>query len=135
MKLKNLSTTLLVLAMSGPLVLVSTTADAGNFHGSYSRTRIGPNGGTVSHSGSCNSGSGCSRSTTATGPGGHTYSATHSAQANGQGGLNRSATYSGPNGSVSRSVDTHRYPNATVQNVTDTGPSGQVRHNRWTTIY
>lgn len=107
---KTLPTTLLVLALSGPLAVVSTTAMAGNFHSSWSRTRTGPNGGSVTHSGSCNSGAGCSRSTTATGPNGRTYTAQHSAQANGQGGLDRSSTYSGPNGSVTRSVDTYRYP-------------------------
>lgn len=130
MKLKALSTTLITLALTGPLAFVSPCAEADGFHGSWNRTRTGLHGGTVSHSGSCNTGAGCTRNTTATGPGGKTWTASHSARANGQGGLDRNATYSGPNRTASRSVDTHRYPNATVRNVTDTGPAGQVRHSR-----
>jgi hypothetical protein len=111
MKVKSVANVIVTLSLAGSMMLMSHTAAAGNVHGSWSRTRSGPHGGTVSHSGSCSGGSGCSHSTVATGPSGQTWTSQHSAQANGHDGLDRSATYSGPNGSVSRAVQTDRYPN------------------------
>jgi hypothetical protein len=108
MKAKIVSATAIALMGGALLALATATATAGEIHRSSSFT--GPRGGSVSRSGSCATGAGCSRSRTVTAPTGNTRTSEHSAYANGHDGLNRTATYSGPRRTVSRSVHTNRYP-------------------------
>lgn len=70
----------------------------GNGSVSYNRNGVGPQGGTVSRSGSCTGGAGCSSTAQAMGPNGTNYTAQRSAQATGNGFVNHSATFTGPNG-------------------------------------
>jgi len=91
----------------------------------WGQTKTGPNGGSVARSGSCTAGAGCDRNATVTGSNGNVWTSEHSATANGYGGLDRNAAVTGPNGgTVSRSVDTYRYPGVTSRSVTTTRPNG-----------
>ena len=107
----------------------------GNGTANWGQTKTGPNGGSVSRSGSCASGACCDRNATLAGPNGNVWTSDHSAVANGHGGLDRSATFTGSGGTVTRSVDTDRYPRGTSRTITTTGPNGGEIDRRVIGIY